>query len=785
MIAGVTRHVRTQRDTRALVGHLLKPENEPRVRILGGTLATDLPGAVRDMERLRDSTSAEAAALHIHLSPSRALTDDELARAAEIVRDHFGAADHPVAFVVHDKERPAGEGHSHAHLVLGRVSPSGKVLESGFSKIKLETASRLIEFELGEAPVLGRHHKSAVRWLRNNGREDVADWLEGAYGPDPDKPTSAASPEKRQALARRGIDLSDARAEIRDAWKDGGAEAIRSTGYDIEPGRKSGVWIVAREGVEIGSLDRIVGEKRADIRNAMEAAPDQISRKESRTENAQRSRKPVQRDSHPAVGDPSSEKSAKFRAERSGLGPTSALPHDKKKTGAEQVSEAAADQARQFSDAFRARHDDRRTVAAAHHWLKDRRAGLKGEILESSQSPDDTGARREVARSRRELAVLDAAVDALRADPTLAYGGEKVLMGAARRLHAKRTGAVRDEIRTALESGGVAALRNAGYEIAPGRDGAWSVLRNGVPLGTLHRLIGEKPVDVRMMVEQAVVSGDLDAARSRAQVDLLDAEPEGWQSGARKRSSSVSGAENSLKSPQARTSENYQPSRKPVQRDSGTVAGDPSSGKRRPRRSPQEALAAAERFLDRLDAALRSKITDLGHPDKLPEPKELTDARRHLSAAACEHASWDDRHGSRITDLRLRTGGERPTGVLAWVSGATARWDQASCELAALFDDREPLRRAKAEATRALRILQTAQETRQVVHDEDRRHRLLQLRHQEELLHDARAALKEDPTIAYAGAKGLAKAAKERQTARLSAQNRADENGYTGGSFGL
>ncbi|GGB34550.1 hypothetical protein GCM10011316_03270 [Roseibium aquae] len=604
MIAGVSRHARTQRESRALISHLLKPENNPRTMILGGTLATELSGAVADMQRLRDSTSADAAALHIYLSPSHAMTDDELVRAAEIVREHLGAADHAAALVVHDKERRSGEGHSHAHLVLGRVSPSGAVLESGFEKIKLETASRLIEFELGEEPVLARHHASAVRWLRQHGRADVADWLTAAHGPDPDKPQSAASPAHRQALSREGIGLSAVRATIRSAWASGGAEAVRNAGYEIAPGRKSGVFVVARNGAEIGSLDRLTGEKRAAIRNAMEAAPDQISRNESKTENTQRSRKPAESNSQPAVSDPTSEKSEKIRPERSGLGTARAPLRGKKKSGAEQVSEAAADQARRLAEAF---------------------------------------------------------------------------------------------------------------------------------------------------------DGRLDAALAAA---------------VRRRSSTAESAEEPLNSRQTGNSENTLPPSTPIQRDTGAAVGDLSSEKRRPPRSPEE--AAAGRYLDRVEAQLRKKITHLSGPDRLPESSEMTDTRQRLAAAAQERAAWDARHGSRITELRLKTGAARPAGIFAWATGATGRYDAAARELSKLAEERESLSRPLAQARRAVRILKSAHEARQAAYDDARSEERERLSKNLSLVPEARAALAEDPTIAAGGRKALATAARKRQAARMAEERRAE-----------
>lgn len=715
MIIGVGRHARTRRDSRALVSHLLKPENNPRTLILGGTLAADLSEAVADIERLRDSTKADSAALHIHLSPSRAMSDEELGRAAEIVREHLGAEDHPAALVVHDKERRDGNGHRHAHLVLGRVSPEGQVIEAGYEKIKLETAARLIEYELSEPATLGRHHASAVRWLRSNGREDVASWLEAAHGHDPDRPTSAASPDKRQELARQNINLSDARAAIREAWTAGGANAVREAGYSIEPGRKSGVYIVTRDGTEIGSLDRLTGHKRADVRAAMESAPDQISRETGNLVKTQRNIKRAESLSPGPAGGPSSGKSEKFRPARSGsLRQREALA-GRKKSGAELVSLEIGEQARKFAESFRHRLDDRLAVLAARRWVETQRAAMKSQILEASKSPANSEARRDVARSLRELAVLDAAEAALRSDPGLASGGKKALMGAARRLHAERMAATGDEIRTAWETGGVAGIRAAGYEIAPGRDGTWRVFRNSVPIGTLNALIDERRADIRRL----------------------------------KTSETSPGAAVSVQAPAAPLAVS-------------------------PRRSSEAAFKAATGFLDRLESQLIARIADLARPNTLADPAELIDSRGRLAAAARSLAAWEARHNSRISALRDLTSDGRPEGLLALISGRASRYDTASRELSGLFAEREPLLKLVVKLRREITILETAHASRQVLHDNTRRRELARLNDELTLLPDARTALAENPGIVRGGGKALANAARKRQATRVAEERRRD-----------
>lgn len=273
MIGGIGRHGRTRRDSRNLAAHLLK-EQSVAVEIVNSS-APDLRAVMADMELARDGSSADAAFLHIFISPSRDMSRDELRQAGELVLRHFGAEEHQAALVYHDKPRRGGEGGSHLHLVVGRIGLDGDVLPAGFEIIRMETAMRIAEFEMGEPATLGRHHASGIRWLRANGREDVADWLEAAHGPNPDKPSSAASPSKRQALARRGVELADAADIVRSAWtaSDGGrsfAAALRAEGLDVVPGQKADVFVVRYGDVEIGALDRIVKLKRREVAARME-----------------------------------------------------------------------------------------------------------------------------------------------------------------------------------------------------------------------------------------------------------------------------------------------------------------------------------------------------------------------------------------------------------------------------------------------------------------------------------------------------------------------------------
>ena len=72
MIITYSKHGRTSRDSANLVAHLLKPENE-RIELLeiGGSVAQDLQGVVKDMELLRNGCrgGSRAAFHHFSFSP--------------------------------------------------------------------------------------------------------------------------------------------------------------------------------------------------------------------------------------------------------------------------------------------------------------------------------------------------------------------------------------------------------------------------------------------------------------------------------------------------------------------------------------------------------------------------------------------------------------------------------------------------------------------------------------------------------------------------------------------
>ncbi|WP_373279306.1 relaxase/mobilization nuclease domain-containing protein, partial [Aurantimonas coralicida] len=271
MIGGVTKFGGRARDAEALVAHLGKEQPGGAVYVAGPTTAAaDMAGLVAEARLLAAARGVQARPfLHLHLSPSSSLDRAALMRAAEIVLRELGVTDQSWAVEIHGKDRRTGTGELHAHIVVGRAGASGSLLRSGFEKIRVETAVRIAEFEVGDRHVLGRHHSASVRHLEKTGRHDVVASLRAAHGETPPRP-QGLSAEKRMKADRRGVDIVAQREMVRAAWSrsDDGrsfAAVLAEDGLELRQGEKRGVWIVAIGDVEIGSVDRLVGERRRAV----------------------------------------------------------------------------------------------------------------------------------------------------------------------------------------------------------------------------------------------------------------------------------------------------------------------------------------------------------------------------------------------------------------------------------------------------------------------------------------------------------------------------------------
>jgi hypothetical protein len=269
MILTTVRHGRTGRDVRNLLAHLNKQLHQTsRVIRIDGVPVSNADDAMAYMQTMRDASRATVACHHISISPRIHLTAEQIDEAVQRILAAMGAQDHAYVLWQHsEKSRAATDvADEHYHLVVSHVGPDGRALDDSWSFVRMEAAARALEADFGEDLTRSRFTKSVAKELRRIGRDDVADML--VTPPTP--PTSSMSAKTRARADRHGLDLPEAQAAVRTAWTASDSPAafraaLKDSGFEVRPGTRPNVFVVIKDGVEVGALDRIVKQKRAAV----------------------------------------------------------------------------------------------------------------------------------------------------------------------------------------------------------------------------------------------------------------------------------------------------------------------------------------------------------------------------------------------------------------------------------------------------------------------------------------------------------------------------------------
>lgn len=269
MILTTKRHGRTKRDVKNLVAHLNKQAGQQsQVIRIGNVPLSNADDVMAYMTSMRDASRATVACHHISISPRIRLTAEQIDEAVQRILVAMGAEDHAYVLWQHsEKARTAADvADEHYHLVVGHIGPDGRALRDSMSFVRLEAAARSLEVDFGEDLTQSRFTKSVTAELRRIGRDDVADML--TVPPSP--PPSSMSSKTRAKADRQGLDLPEAQATVRTAWTTSDSPAafraaLADSGFEVRPGTRPEVFVITKDGAEVGALDRIVKEKRAAV----------------------------------------------------------------------------------------------------------------------------------------------------------------------------------------------------------------------------------------------------------------------------------------------------------------------------------------------------------------------------------------------------------------------------------------------------------------------------------------------------------------------------------------
>lgn len=240
----------------SLATHLGNAEKNERVQLLEtrGTVASDLRGALIEMDAVAMGTRCEKPLYHAALSPEppHRLTPEQRMEAIDALEKKMGFEDHQRVVVLHEKL-----GREHVHVVWSRIDIyQMRSVHDGHNYRKHEEVARDLERRFGHDRVQGAHAERD--------------------GPDgkvqrPDRTPSRA--ELRQE-ERTGIKGKDVKAEVTAAFRaSDGPEAFRSAlqekGYQLAQGDRRDYVIVDGKGGVHSLARRIDGVNTAQLREFM------------------------------------------------------------------------------------------------------------------------------------------------------------------------------------------------------------------------------------------------------------------------------------------------------------------------------------------------------------------------------------------------------------------------------------------------------------------------------------------------------------------------------------
>ena len=233
---------------RNLAKHLLRSDINEGVSLfeLRHVAATDLTGALLDMEAVALGTRARRGLYHASLSTraDERLTPEQWQTAMDRLEGALGFAGHARAAVMHTKA-----GRTHMHVVWSRIDLARmRAVHDGHNYRKHEEVARELERLFGHARVQGAH-------AEREGRR---------------RPKRTPSSDEMQQAARTGIAVADVKRTVTRLWheaEDGAAfvAALAKAGFVLAVGDTRHLVILDAAGGVHGLARRIDGATAAEV----------------------------------------------------------------------------------------------------------------------------------------------------------------------------------------------------------------------------------------------------------------------------------------------------------------------------------------------------------------------------------------------------------------------------------------------------------------------------------------------------------------------------------------
>ena len=214
-----------------LARHLTKETDDDGIQqtvIVSGSrnilVTNNVHEALDDMEKMAwASPQTKKHLYHVSINPDQELTPEQWHHAWSEYEQEYGLQDHAYTEVTHIKK-----GRAHVHRVYERVDTSGKAIKLSYTKIRNEKVARILEHNFNHDLTIGKHNRAVIRKLREEGKSDIANWMERGKADEIERPAAEMDYRDIQQQRRTKISKKEVKEILQTAY------AATENGKDFE-----------------------------------------------------------------------------------------------------------------------------------------------------------------------------------------------------------------------------------------------------------------------------------------------------------------------------------------------------------------------------------------------------------------------------------------------------------------------------------------------------------------------------------------------------------------------
>lgn len=243
------------------------PKNEAITPLQGN------PSIMEDMVMDAQNAGLKYGFHHFKISPDKEITRDEAFTDFQAIAREYGFNLDDAVIVEHRKPRTIKENSPiHWHMIAPHMNPrTGRALDCRNSYKRNEKLSRLSEIRTGQKIGKGRHNRAVFHALNAEGKKQEAQAIQ--HITTEELPEASFSMNSQRKAERKGISLPTEKAKITAIWKASDdlkafLAGLHDAGLTFKAGDKKETFIIEREGVLIGAVNRLLKIKKADFLTA-------------------------------------------------------------------------------------------------------------------------------------------------------------------------------------------------------------------------------------------------------------------------------------------------------------------------------------------------------------------------------------------------------------------------------------------------------------------------------------------------------------------------------------